>query len=36
VTSRRPEDITAFNQKMIEAIAAGAPSARMDRNTPEL
>lgn len=36
VTSRRPEDIAAFNQKMIEAIAAGAPSARMDRNTPEL
>jgi protease I len=35
VTSRKPEDIPAFNQKMIEAIAEGAPSARMDRSTAE-
>jgi protease I len=36
VTSRKPEDISAFNQKMIEAIAEGAPSARMDRSTAEI
>jgi protease I len=31
VTSRKPEDIPAFNREMIAAIAEGAPSARMDR-----
>jgi protease I len=31
VTSRKPEDIPAFNRQMIAAIAEGAPSARMDR-----
>jgi protease I len=31
VTSRKPDDIPAFNEKMIEAIAEDAPSARMDR-----
>lgn len=36
VTSRKPEDIPAFNKKMIEAIAEGAPSARMDRSTAEI
>jgi protease I len=35
VTSRKPGDIPAFNQKMIEAIAEGSPSARMDRSTAE-
>jgi protease I len=35
VTSRKPEDIPAFNQKMIGAIAEGAPSARMDRGSVE-
>jgi protease I len=35
VTSRKPDDIPAFNQKMIEAIAEGAPSARMDRGSAE-
>jgi protease I len=33
VTSRKPEDIPAFNQQMIKAIAEGAPSARMDRGS---
>ncbi len=32
----QPEDIPAFNKKMIEAIAEGAPSARMDRSTAEI
>jgi hypothetical protein len=36
VTSRKPEDIPAFNKRMIEAIAEGAPSARMDRSTAEI
>ena len=36
VTSRKPEDIPAFNKKMIESIAEGAPSARMDRSTAEI
>ena len=31
VTSRKPEDIPAFNRQMIAAIEKGAPSARMDR-----
>jgi protease I len=35
VTSRKIGDIAAFNREMIEAIADGAPSARMDRNTAE-
>jgi hypothetical protein len=33
VTSRKPEDIPAFNQQMIKAIAEGAPSARMYRGS---
>ena len=36
VTSRKPEDIPAFNRRMIEAIADGAPSARMDRGSAEI
>lgn len=35
VTSRKPDDIPAFNRKMIEEIAEGAPSARTDRSTVE-
>ena len=35
VTSRKPEDIPAFNRQMIETIAEGAPSARMDRGSVE-
>ncbi len=33
VTSRKPDDIPAFNRKMIEEIAEGAPAARQDRST---
>jgi protease I len=36
VTSRKPDDIPAFNEKMIEEIAEGAASARTDRSTVEL
>lgn len=36
VTSRKPDDIPAFNRKMIEEIAAGAPSSRQDRSTIEV
>ncbi len=36
VTSRKPGDIPAFNRQMIETIAAGAPSARMDRGSVEI
>jgi protease I len=36
VTSRKPDDIAAFNEKMIEAIAEGTPSARMDRGSVEI
>ena len=35
VTSRKPDDIPAFNRKMIEEIAEGAASARTDRSTVE-
>ncbi len=35
VTSRKPADIPAFNRKMIEEIAEGAPSARTNRSTVE-
>ena len=35
VTSRKPDDIPAFNRKMIEEIAEGAPSARTSRSTVE-
>ena len=33
-TAAKP-DIPAFNRQMIEAIANGAPSARMDRGSVE-
>lgn len=36
VTSRKPEDIPAFNRQMIATIADGAPSARMDRGSVEI
>ncbi len=36
VTSRKPDDIPAFNRQMIEAIANGTPSARMDRGSAEI
>jgi deglycase len=36
VTSRKPDDIPAFNRKMIEEIAEGAPSTRTSRSTVEL
>ncbi len=35
VTSRKPDDIPAFNRRMIEEVADGAPSARQDRSTIE-
>jgi protease I len=35
VTSRKPDDIPAFNRKMIEEIAEGAASSRTDRSTVE-
>ena len=35
VTSRKPDDIPAFNKKMIEEIAEGATSARTGRSTVE-
>jgi len=35
VTSRKPDDIPAFNRKMIEEIAGGAASSRPDRSTVE-
>jgi putative intracellular protease/amidase len=35
VTSRKPDDIPAFNRKMIEEIAEGAASSRIDRSTVE-
>jgi protease I len=35
VTSRKPDDIPAFNAKMIEEIAEGSPSSRQDRSTVE-
>jgi protease I len=35
VTSRKPDDIPAFNRKMIEGIAEGTPSSRQDRSTIE-
>ena len=36
VTSRKPEDIPAFNRQMITTIAECAPSARMDRGSVEI
>jgi protease I len=36
VTSRKPEDIPAFNARMIHEFAAGAPSSRQDRSTVEV
>jgi hypothetical protein len=35
VTRRKPDDIPAFNRKMIEEIAEGAASSRTDRSTVE-
>lgn len=35
VTSRKPDDIPAFNRKMIEEIADGAASSQTDRSTVE-
>jgi protease I len=35
VTSRKPDDIPAFNRRMIEEIAEGAPASRTARSTVE-
>jgi protease I len=35
VTSRRPDDIPAFNRRMIEEFAEGTPASRTDRSTVE-
>ena len=35
VTSRKPDDLPAFNRTMIEEIAEGAASVRTDRSTVE-
>jgi hypothetical protein len=35
VTSRKPDDIPAFNRKMIEEIAEGPPRTRTSRSTVE-
>jgi protease I len=35
VTSRKPDDIPAFNRKMIEEFAEAAPAARTARSTVE-
>jgi protease I len=35
VTSRKPDDIPAFNRKMIEEIAEGTTTSRTDRSTVE-
>jgi protease I len=35
VTSRKPDDIPAFNKKMIEEFAEGTPASRTDRSTVE-
>ena len=36
VTSRKPDDIPAFNEKRIEEFAHGTPAARQDRSTVEV
>ncbi len=36
VTSRKPDDIPAFNEKMIEEFAQASPAARQDRSTVEV
>jgi len=36
VTSRKPDDIPAFNEKMIEEFAAASPASRQDRSTVEV
>jgi len=36
VTSRKPDDLPAFNAKMIEEIAEGTPAARQDRGNVEV
>jgi len=35
VTSRKPDDIPAFNRKMIEEFVEGAPASRTSRSTVE-
>ena len=35
VTSRKPDDIPAFNRKMIEEFVEGAPASRTARSTVE-
>ena len=36
VTSRKPDDIPAFNAKMIEEFSEGTPASRQDRSTVEV
>lgn len=36
VTSRKPDDIPAFNERMLHGFADGAPSSRQDRSTVEV
>jgi len=36
ITSRKPDDIPAFNRKMIEEFAEGSPTQRTDRSTVEV
>ncbi|HUH94410.1 MAG TPA: type 1 glutamine amidotransferase domain-containing protein [Casimicrobiaceae bacterium] len=36
VTSRKPDDIPAFNDRMIREFADGTPSSRQDRSTVEV
>jgi protease I len=36
VTSRKPDDIPAFNEKMIAEFAEAAPASRQDRSTVEV
>lgn len=36
ITSRKPDDIPAFNEKMIEEFAQATPAARQDRSTVEV
>jgi protease I len=36
VTSRKPDDIPAFNEKMIEEFEHATPAARQDRSTVEV
>ena len=36
VTSRKPDDIPAFNERMIAEFAEGTPASRQDRSTVEV